>query len=277
MFHSMNQSRHDLKARLDFAQQSFDHRLSQLESAQELQRHQLHARATRALEEAEERYQAHVKQLQKQLEMERSSSSAAHYHIEKLRKTLKELREELTLGLRWFWPRRALRFQEKSQEASEVAVLRETCRHLRDSLRDEQRTSQRVPELQRQLEEAQAAQKKLQEKLRKAERAERPGYIAPEPRPKRLGFSAMPCSHASDESDSARRERHPARLEAFLRAVEQNPKILEEVIQKLRSDDFVTDDNLGVDEVDAPREALPAAAACQFLERVACHGERICL
>lgn len=55
-----------------------------------------------------------------------------------------------------------------------------------------------------------------------------PGYIAPEPRPKRLGFSAMPCSHASDESDSARRERHPARLEAFLRAVEQNPKILEE-------------------------------------------------
>lgn len=159
MFHSMNQSRHDLKARLDFAQQSFDHRLSQLESAQELQRHQLHARATRALEEAEERYQAHVKQLQKQLEMERSSSSAAHYHIEKLRKTLKELREEL---------------EEKSQEASEVAVLRETCRHLRDSLRDEQRTSQRVPELQRQLEEAQAAQKKLQEKLRKAERAERP-------------------------------------------------------------------------------------------------------
>lgn len=49
-----------------------------------------------------------------------------------------------------------------------------------------------------------------------------------------------------------------------------------QVIQKLRSDDFVTDDNLGVDEVDAPREALPAAAACQFLERVACHGERIC-
>ena len=42
---------------MDFAQQSFDHRLSQLESAQELQRHQLHARATRALEEAEERYQ----------------------------------------------------------------------------------------------------------------------------------------------------------------------------------------------------------------------------
>lgn len=46
-----------------------------------------------------------------------------HYHIEKLRKTLKELREELTLGLRWFWPRRALRFQGLMYTAEKRIVV----------------------------------------------------------------------------------------------------------------------------------------------------------